>query len=245
MVITSTKNELVKYWVKLKQSKYRKQFRQFIVEGEHLIEEALKADVVVHIISLEAVDFQYEDIPNTLVAPEIMAKLSTNTSLNKVIAVCNFMKEFDRELDSKIIVLDQVQDPANVGAIIRTSLALGYQSIILSDESVDIYNEKLLKATQGALFKVKIVKGDLIKKLNSLFADGYELLAADLSAKITLNQIKPTDKFCLIFGNEGKGISQEVLNLSSIRYKIPMHNEFDSLNILSAVSIALYHFNNS
>ncbi len=240
MLITSINNEQVKKWTKLQQSKYRKEFESFIVEGEHLIVEACKAGIVSELIILAGYDYKLPGIACTYVSKEVMKKISTNISLNNIVAVCRFITNDNNELSNKIVVLENLQDPSNVGAILRVSLALGYNTVLISDHSVDIYNPKLIKATQGAIFKLNIIRDDVLECLLDLKQKQYQIISTDLKAENSLEDIKKNDKFCLVFGNEGSGVSEEVLKISDLTFKIKMDNGFDSLNVLSAASICLY-----
>lgn len=241
MIITSISNQRIKDWEKLKLVKYRRLTKRFIVEGEHLILEAYKAGLIECLIKLADYSYELNNVETLDVSEEVMRKLSTNVSSNKLIAICQFKKEDQINLTDKIVVLDCVQDPSNVGGIMRTCLALGYQTLILSNDTVDLYNEKLLKAAQGASFKLNVLQVELFDTIKTLKSKGYQIIVSDLKSVIDLKEVVVKDKFCLVFGNEGNGVSEKIIELSDISYKIPMANDFDSLNILSAASISLYH----
>ncbi len=241
MIITSTSNQRIKDWEKLKLVKYRRLTRRFIVEGEHLILEAYKAGLIECLIKLADYSYELAGVETVEVSEEVMRKLSTNVSSNKLVAICYFKDEDQVNLTDKIVILDCVQDPSNVGGIMRTSLALGYQTLILSSDTVDLYNEKLLKAAQGASFKLNVLQVELFDTIKTLKSKGYQIIVSDLKSAIDLKEVVVMEKFCLVFGNEGNGVSKEIIEMADVSFKIPMANDFDSLNILSAASISLYH----
>ena len=162
MRIDSLQNERVKKWIKLHQKKYREKYDLFLIEEEHLISEANKKDIIDTLIILEGHKNIF-NIGNTVyVNSNIMNKLSTNISSVKYIAVCKKIKK-SLNYENRILILDNIQDPGNMGTLIRSALSFGFNQIIASDNCVDIYNDKTLRATQGALFHVNFITGDLKK----------------------------------------------------------------------------------
>ena len=238
MIINSLTNTKVKEWVKLKNSKYRNLSQTFLVEGEHLIIEANKAGLIISLIVLNYEKPLLDNFPIYQVNELIMKKISTNTSLNKQVGICRF-KDTSEEIDSELLILDNIQDPANVGGIIRTAYCFGFNSVILSDDTVDIYNPKLIKASQGSVFHVNTLRVNLIEYLPILKDKGYQLLATNLNTDENIEDVLIPERYGLILGNEGQGISPEVLALADTHFIIPITN-FDSLNVLSAASICLY-----
>ncbi|MFV0255500.1 MAG: TrmH family RNA methyltransferase [Erysipelotrichaceae bacterium] len=243
MLITSLSNNKIKELVKLKQTKYRRLSKSFLIEEDHLISEAHKAGIIKEIILLDKCVCGYLDYPIITVSAEVMKKLSFNISLNKMMAVCNFL-EFDNEFIGNIVALDRVQDPSNVGGILRSCLALGYNNILLSDDCVDLYNEKLIKASQGAIFHLRVLHCNLKEKLLELKNEGYQLLTTNLNSNNSITDLQVRNKFILVVGNEGSGVSNDIINLSDNDFKIELVNQFDSLNVLAATSICLYVLKN-
>ena len=147
MKIESLTNTHVKEWVKLKNKKYRDEVGLFLIEGDHLINEARKKNLIKEIISItnEQADFY--------VTKEIMKKISSQVSIANNIAVCYKIKE--QELKGNIVLLDNIQDPGNLGTIIRSAVAFGFKNIILSDDTVDLYNDKVIRASEGMIFHIK------------------------------------------------------------------------------------------
>ncbi|MGB4985456.1 MAG: RNA methyltransferase [Erysipelotrichaceae bacterium] len=235
--ITSISNPLVKKYQKLDTKKHRDSEQLFIIEDEHLIIEAQKLNIIKEVLVLEdyALEYSYDNM--TIVTKEVMRKLSKNTSLNKIIAICHFINQ-PIKANENYIILDNIQDPGNMGTIIRSALAFGYHNIIIGDDCVDIYNEKVLKATQGALFYINLSRLNLVEFITKL--KDYQIICSDLSSHKLMEDIKITKKYALIFGNEGQGVKTEIINLSSETYKIAI--EYESLNVSIATGISLYHF---
>lgn len=234
MLITSINNPNVLAWAKLKQSKHKKQQKQFIIEERLLIDEALKAKLNCLIIARQGLNIKADYI----VSDAVMRKISENDSLNDVVAVCDFFDVKTNKLD-KIVYLDNVQDPGNVGTIIRTAYAFGYDQVVLANNTVNKYNHKLISAAKGAMFHLSIVES---LSLEDLKARGYEILvtALDKEAK-QLNSFNKLEKIVIVFGNEGSGASLKVLNQASQKVYIGM-DQFDSLNVAISAGIVLHHF---
>ena len=138
------------------------------------------------------------------------------------------------------VMFDEINDPGNLGTLIRTSAALGYDGVILSKNSCDIYNDKTVRASQGSIFKTKIVYDDLNKVIPYLKEQGYKLIGTSLKKAENLNEANPTNKFVICLGNEARGMSEEVLNLMDKNVKLTMHNDVESLNVMVAGSIIMY-----
>lgn len=240
MVIESLTNEKVKKWVKLHQKKYRDEYGLFLIEEEHLIEEALKAEAVLTIIMIEGINniFNFDNV--VFVSGNVMRKISNNVSEVNYIAVCKKLEERMCKTD-RVLVLDKVQDPGNLGTLIRSALSFGFDQILLSEDCVDIYNEKVIRATQGAIFHINFKMGDLVEELGKL--SDYNILAFSLDNSNYLSELKVKDKLCIVLGNEGQGISKEVFECCNQKVKIEMKN-FESLNVAVAGSIAMYNFRN-
>lgn len=238
MLITSVNNSKIKELTKLHQTKYRKLTNTFLVEEKHLIEEASRAGIIIELILLDGTDCDY-NYPNFVVSAEVMKKLSTNISLNSMIAVCKCL-ENSNIFSDQIIILDRIQDPGNIGSIMRSAYSFGYNTVILSCDCVDIYNSKALKASQGAFFHMNVIIGDLQPLLLKIKENGYYIIATDLKSDNSIETINTFNKYALIFGNEGNGISENILKLADITCKIELNNDFDSLNVLVAASICMY-----
>ena len=237
MIITSLTNQEVKYLDKLKQRKYREKEKKFLVEGEHLVEEAKKKHVLEKIIVLENTIFDF-DIPKLVVTKEVMKKLSSLDTPPNIIGLCKMMEE--QEVGNRILILDTIQDPGNLGTIIRSAVAFNIDSIILSENTVDLYNPKVIRSTQGMLFHISIIRGNLEEKLVNLKEKNIPIYTTNVEDGEDIKSVKEIDKFALIMGNEGNGVRKEIANLADKKIYIPMNPVVESLNVAVATSILLY-----
>ena len=156
MVITSLENEKIKNLVKLQKKKYRDLTNTYLIEGEHLVNEAIKAGTVLEIFLLENESF-LSDLKINFVSYEVMKKISTLDSIPKIVALCK--KNNNKEIiGNKILLLDEIQDPGNLGTIIRSAVAFNIDTIILSENTTDLYNPKVLRATQGIYNYINIIR---------------------------------------------------------------------------------------
>lgn len=238
MVITSINNEKVKYWVKLHDKKFRDQEGLFIVEGDHLVNEAIKHGLAKELITLE--DFS-NDIPTYKVTEQIMKKISKQQSIARVCAVCYKMTE--KEIKNRVICLDNIQDPGNLGTIIRSSVAFNIDTILLNNESVDLYNDKVIRACEGMVFNINIIRCNLKSKLEELKKNDYKIIGTSVKNNKLLKDIEIGEKFAIVLGNEGKGISQEIDDLCDDHIYIKMNNKCESLNVGVSASILMYELN--
>ena len=240
MVITSITNNKIKKYLKLKNKKYRDIDKLFLIEGEHLVLEAIKSNRLVDLLVLEDtnidIDFNY-----TYTTFDILKKLSSLESVPKMIGVCKYLES--KEISSnKVLILDGVQDPGNLGTIIRSSLAFDVHDIVLSLNTVDIYNEKVIRSTQGMLFKVNIIRSDLETIIKDLKNKGYLILGTDVNLGVDVRDIK-FEKMALVMGNEGQGVSQSIKKMCDKNLYIKMNKDVESLNVGVATSILLYELN--
>ena len=240
MVITSLENFKIKKYIKLKQKKYRDLEKLYLIEGKHLVKEAFNSQVLVDLLVLknEEIDFEFE---YTYITEKIMKKLSSLESCPKVIGIAKF-KTFSKDYGNKILLLDDIQDPGNLGTIIRSSVAFDVTTIVLGLNCVDLYNEKVIRSTQGMFFKINILREDLIKMINNLKLNNYLILGTSVEKGIDVKEIK-TSKYALIVGNEGKGVKQELLSLCDKNLYIKMNSNCESLNVGIATGILLYELN--
>lgn len=230
-MITSRQNNMFKNWMKLKQSKYRNKEQAFLVYGPHLVEEALKAGVVLEIITSN------EYTEGTLISRDLMEELNVTETAYDIAAIC----KMDNKIipSSKILVLEDVQDPDNVGALIRSAAAFGFEHVILSDKCANIYNEKVIRASQGSIFHVSHeITSDIYKAVENLIVNDYIIYATDLRS--STNEIQGGN-IALVLGNEGNGISEQMRTLSHELISIPTEN-VESLNVSIAGSILMYEW---
>jgi TrmH family RNA methyltransferase len=243
-MITSTKNDTIKQWMKLHKKKYREQMGQFLLEGDHLVEEALGSDWDIEQLIVRE-DRQEEawlkDYPTTVVTDQVFKALADTRSPQGVIAVVNIRTYQTDEL-KKLLILDNVQDPGNVGTMIRTADAFNYDGVILGKGTVDLFNDKVIRATQGSLFHLPVVKADLQTLLPDLQARGVRLIASTLEDAVPLEEVTVPDSCAVIVGNEGSGVALDIQELSDLKVKIPINGRAESLNVGVAAGILLYYF---
>ena len=234
MKITSLNNPKVVFWAKLKMKKYRDIEHLFIVESEHLVTEALKKGIVKEIITTEEKEYE---VPTYNVSAEIMKRISTLITPSKVMAVCEYLMPDD--IKGNILLLDHIQDPGNLGTIIRSAVAFNFSTIIVSEDTVDFYNDKVIRSSEGMIFNINLVKDDLLSIIPVLKEKGYKIYGTDVKKGKNIKTID--NKQCaIIIGSEGKGISIEVKELCDDFIYINMSKTCESLNAAVASSIIMY-----
>lgn len=231
-----SKNQIL-HIKKLMQKKYRYQYQEFIIEGLHLIEEALKHPKIIKYIVTSDVNFQHKSVPVLITSYENICKLSTTKSPQPYIGICNFIQNNHLYEKDFILLLDNINDPGNLGTIIRTAHAFGVKDIIL--KGVDIYNPKIVRSTQGAIFNINIVNNvNMMETVTKLKNDGFKIIGSLLKDSIDYNKVEIKDKkLVLILGNESHGINQDLINLLDYKVYIPI--KFESLNVAIACGILL------
>ena len=237
-VITSLQNARVKKWTALHTKKGRDETGLFLVEGEHLIQEALKAGILETLITDSDNPFGFEHVIQ--VTPEIMKKISQNVSAVHLIGVCR-QKEQKTGMISRVILLDGVQDPGNLGTMIRTAVSFGFDAVYCSDDTCDLYNDKVIRSTQGALFHIPVIRGSLSGIIEDLRKDDFRIIATTLEHSKTMSEIENTGKLGFVFGNEGKGVRKEIQLDADERVRSEMEG-FESLNVAVAAGIVMYHY---
>ncbi len=242
MLITSLENKKIKKYASLKNNKIRKKEGLFLVEGMHLLKEAYDSGILVDILLLdgEELSFSYPG-EITYVTGDILKKISNLTNYSSVIGVCKIKKNSEI-MGNHLLILDDVGDPGNVGTIIRSSKAFDVDTIIFSTNSVDIYNDKVLRSTQGMLFHMNILYADLEIVLPELKEKGYEILGTDVHHGEDVRDVK-VDKYALVMGNEGHGVRESIKALCDKNLYIKMNKDCESLNVAVATSILLYELN--
>lgn len=231
---TSTSNDFIKSIKKLNEKKYRDNQSLFLVEGEHLVLEAIKHNIAKYIIVRDDYDFDYDN--KIVVNNKVMKYISNLDNPSGIVAVCN--KINNTKIGSKILILDNIQDPGNLGTIIRSLIAFNFDTLVLSNNTVDLYNSKVIRSTQGMLFKINVIITDIEEFINSL--DGYKIIGTDVVNGENVKNFKKIEKFAIIVGNEGKGISSNIKKLCSDNIYIPISNDCESLNVGVAASIIMY-----
>lgn len=240
-VVTSLENEKVKKFYKLlRNKKYRDDYGQYIIEGKHLVVEAYKTGSIQELI-LEEGEEAFLPVPYTYYSKEIMKRISTMDSPPPIMALCNKLKRDDIKGD-KILILDQIQDPGNLGTIIRSAVAFNIDTIILSENSVDLYNPKVLRATQGMFYNINIISRRATEVVLILQNLDIPVYGTDVVTGVEASTLSEEEKerFALIVGNEGNGVRESVSELCDKNLYIKMNPNAESLNVGVAASILLY-----
>lgn len=246
IMITSVKNEKIKALKKLHQKKYRSQTNTFLIEGAHLIEEALLSswNTKEIIVSEEvSVPETAQGLTITLVTKQVFKELSFTASPQGIMAVVEMKKESTAD-GEVLVLLDAIQDPGNLGTIIRTADAAGANGIVLGRGSVDLFNDKVIRATQGSIFHIPIFQADLEEELAHLKQAGYHIWATALEEAENYKMLPIPQKTAILFGNEGAGVKELLLEKADERVTIPIFGKAESLNVSIAAGILLYYLKN-
>lgn len=237
MLYSSIDNSKIKDLKKLSQKKYRDKTNSFLVEGEHLVLEALKKGCLTELLVLENNNYSLDVLTN-YVSTSVMNFISTLETPTNVIGICN--KPHSEIVGDRILILDEIQDPGNLGTIIRSSVAFNINTIILSEKCVDAYSPKVVRASQGMIFHINVVQGDLKKIIVNLKEKGYQILGTKVTDGNDIKSLAKNEKFAIIMGNEGNGVKTDILQMCDKYVYINMNNNCESLNVAVATSIILY-----
>ena len=246
MLITSKDNETIKEIKKLKEKKYRKE--KYIVEGIKMIQEAIQYDanieLVVYSEKFGISNVNLEGIKTIEVTESIFNTLTEVVSPQGILAVIK-KNEDSKKIDYStefILALDGIQDPGNLGTIIRTADATNLKQIIVSKDTVDTYSPKVIRSTMGAIFRVNVIETeDLAQELDNLKKEGFKIITTSLQTNKSIYDIN-YNKSVVVIGNEANGVSDNVYAVSNEKVKIPMLGKAESLNASVAASIMMYEY---
>ncbi len=243
-IIRSKANSLIKNAKKLQQKKHRKQ--SYLIEGWHLLEEAQAsgAEIETIFVTEESWERVREFDGVRVVSPEVLAELSDSVSPQGVVAQLRMPSyRIPSTLSGKYLVLEDVQDPGNVGTMIRTADAAGYDGVFLSDKSADVYNLKVLRSMQGSHFHLPIYRLPM-EELVACFKETHTPIFATTLSKdsVDYKEVDVPNSFALIMGNEGKGISDFIAENADQLVHITMPGQAESLNVAVATGILLFSF---
>lgn len=239
--ITSLRNPKVAAWKALKDRKGRRESGCFLVEGRKMVEEALASAFDVETVLVQ----EGMELPDGLTMPvyelpaHVLAAVCDTKTPQGIAAVVR-MKE-QSALGKHIVVLDGVQDPGNVGTIIRTADAAGLDGVLLSTQCADVFSPKVLRATMGSIFRMNLrTTDDLPGELTKLREKGYSILSSQLDGTPFYEREKVAERFALIIGNEGNGVSEQVQQTATHQVRLPMRGGAESLNAAIAAAIMMY-----
>ena len=252
-LITSLQNPQVKLWRGLNKSRAaRVEAGLFLAEGEHMAGEAVKEKKARALLIDGSAREKYRALAETAegasvyyLAGHVMAALCDAKTPQGIIAVCDYPEsEAGIPPDASLLVaLDGVQDPGNVGTVLRTMDAAGYQGLLMDEKTADPYGPKALRASMGGIFRIPALRcPDLPARLHTLAQSGWDIVAGDLHGEPFYQRRRAKDKLCVVIGNEGQGVSPAVFAESTLRLKLPMVGGAESLNAAVAGAIMMYDF---
>ena len=236
-IIKSLENKKVKKYTKLLQKKYREEEKEFLVVGDHLVSEAYKANNLLEVIKTEDNNICL-DVPTTYVTYDIIKKISGMANPQSIIGICKMLPPSN--IGNRILMLDDIQDPGNLGTIIRSSVAFNIDTIVLSSHTVDLYNDKTIRASEGMLFNINILKKDILTYIDELKNNNYKIYGTNVNGGKLVDDLELPDKYVIIVGNEGSGVKEEILAKCDEYFYVPMNAKCESLNVGVATSIILY-----
>ena len=212
--------------------KYRDAEGKFIIEGDHLVNIALEKGLVDELILLED-NYNFDN--KYIVSQEVMNKITSQITASKVMAVCHY--NYVNDFKGNCLIIDGLQDPGNLGTIIRSAAAFNFETIILGDNTVDLYNDKVIRASEGMLFNVNFIKKNVVNAITELKSLNYKILGTDVKKGVSITK---KDHIAIIIGNEGAGLSSDIKKMCDELVHIPMKDDCESLNAGVAASILMY-----
>lgn len=254
MVITSDQNKIVKYLKSLQIKKFRDKEKKYLVEGTRLVEDALGSGVEIcgvygclELLKDERAKTLWANLqgqyPTIEFTKKIFKEVANTDSPQGILLVCRQQTERDMEIGKEGLFLfcDSIQDPGNMGTIIRTADAAGVKGVILSEGTVDVYNPKVVRSTMGSLFHLPVFKVQEGRRfLFAMQKEGWNVIAADLSGEEAYFKYKYGERTIIVVGNEANGISPEILGIADKIVYIPIVGKAESLNAAVAASIMVY-----
>ncbi|WP_088103769.1 TrmH family RNA methyltransferase [Halalkalibacter urbisdiaboli] len=245
--IDSVKNEQVKHWKKLHTRKGREKAGRFLIEGYHLVEEALKSVIEVEwVLHTETAtipaSWKASERDYIIVSDQVMKELSETETPQGIAAICVLPQEpLFTELKGQFLILDRVQDPGNLGTMIRTADAAGVTGVILGEGTVDVFNSKVIRASQGSMFHLPVIRGDVLEWIERFKGVGIPVFGTALQDASSYTAIEPQPDYALIVGNEGEGVAPDLLAITDQNIYVPIYGKAESLNVGVATGILLYY----
>lgn len=238
MLYTSTQNKKIKELKKLGTKKYRDQTGLFLVEGKHLVLEAYKTGHLKELL-LEQDELFPLPVSTNYLTKEVIRYITEVESPGTVFGLCEKPNP-PKKFGNCIVILDNIQDPGNLGTIIRSAVAFHADTIIVSPDTVDCYNAKVIRSSQGMIFHIPILVRDLYDVIPKLGQNHYKIYGTKVTHGKSVKTVSKTEKFAIIMGNEGQGVEEAILELADEYLYIEMDERCESLNVGVATSIILY-----
>jgi TrmH family RNA methyltransferase len=256
-VITSVQNPRVKAWTQLLEKKGRDKLGQFVIEGVHLVQEAIASSTPIetivyaeeraHVLPAELLEqARTAGIECVAVSDPVLAKCTDTQTPQAIFAVLSKLAWEPQQLlttgagPSLVVVIDGIQDPGNLGTIIRSADAVGATGVLLGRGTVDLYNPKTVRSTMGSLFHLPIAQGDLLETLPQASAQGISIVTTSLQGSTSCYEFDFSQDVWFVIGNEGQGVSASVAELATQHILIPMRGQAESLNAAMAATVVLF-----
>lgn len=249
-MLTSLQNPLVKQLRKLHRAKERREQQLFLLEGTHLVEEACAVGVpLITVCCTEQWQQQHESLWSTLqtrsqrlelVSPEVLKAIATTVEPDGIVATVEHFHTEPIRFKKLGLALETIQDPGNLGTIIRTAAAAGMEGLWLSADCVDLENPKVLRSSSGQWFRLPMSTSDLKTNILNAKQQGMQIIATVPSATQTYWEIDFSQPSLILMGNEGAGLSAELIELADVQVTIPLADGVESLNVAIATALILY-----
>ncbi len=250
MIESSSNAQIKKIQRLLKNARFRKQEQSFVVEGWKMVEEALEHGLVRGLYFSEEAEGQAKQMlpglstPYETVSDGLFRYLSDTVNPQGVLAIVD-MPEYRWEdlagsADAALLCLEDIQDPGNLGTMVRTAEAAGMTGLVLSRGCVDIFNPKVVRASMGAVFRVKFVQTELSTKVESMKKEGFSIYAAVLDGERLFTDEEYSGRVGILVGNEANGLSDSLRTLADRSVKIPMEGRTESLNAAVSAALLMY-----
>lgn len=234
----------------LHRRKIRDEKKKFFVEGIRIVEEAIQEDVNIHYVVISDSFGRHHPIVQSLVdkgidiyisKDKMMRELSDTDTPQGIMAVMDYVESLPNLDEDMIVILDSIQDPGNMGTILRTADAVFVNRVIVSKGSVDVYNPKVLRSTMGSIFRVPIERTDnLVNSIIQLRHEGYKVIATHLRGEKNHYDVELKNKIAIVVGNEANGVRDEVVSVCDELIKIPMRGRTESLNASVSAGVVMY-----
>ena len=243
MIITSRDNQTIKEIIKLKDKKFRE--NSYLVEGIKQVREAIKENAKIEKIVISE-DFENKDAFKDFECIEVSTKIFRHMTDTKtpqgVLAVVakNKNKEIDYSKDF-LIILDNIQDPGNLGTIIRTADSCDLGQVIVSTDTVDSYSPKVIRSTMGSSFRINVIERNLVETIKEIKENGFEIVVTSLQTDKSIYDLEYSKK-AIIIGNEANGVRDEIMKEADLAVKIPMLGKTESLNASIAAGVMMYEY---
>lgn len=252
IIITSANNSIIKEVKTLNTKKGRLKAQAFLLEGSRLVFDAFNSGAKIryfiasdaYVEKTEHLDEKMLRIKTIQIPNKLFMQISETDSPQGIMAVAEFQNYDERSILSsakRVMILENIQDPGNIGTIIRTSDACGFDAVLVSEDSVDIYNPKVIRSTMGSIFHLPVIATkDFYNALKILKENGLTLVAGHTRHSIPCWEADLSNNIAIIIGNEGNGVSDKLLNYADINIMIPMNKRAESLNAAAAASVLIY-----